>query len=94
MDRKAESTNVILKTLFLSKFFPTSSIDVVLFSGELYSFHFRIYLKSEIPEAAKVFIGPALIAFTRISFDPRSLAKYLTLASKACLLYTSDAADE
>ena len=36
-------------------------------------------------EAARVLIGPALIAFTLIFFLPRSLAKYLTLASKADL---------
>ena len=34
-------------------------------------------------EAAKVLIGPALIAFTLIFLLPRSLAKYFTLASKA-----------
>ena len=37
---------------------------------------------SPIAEAAKVLIGPALIAFTLIFFLPRSLAKYFTLASK------------
>ena len=40
-------------------------------------------LKSPIPEAAKVLMGPALIALTRIFFSPRSEARYLTLASKA-----------
>ena len=40
-------------------------------------------LKSPIPEAAKVLIGPALIALTLTFFSPRSTAKYLTLASKA-----------
>ena len=41
---------------------------VLLLSGELYSFHLRIYLKSDIPDAARVFIGPAEIAFTLIFF--------------------------
>ena len=39
---------------------------VLLLSGELYSFHLRIYLKSDIPDAARVFIGPAEIALTLI----------------------------
>ena len=34
---------------------------------------------------ASVFIGPALIAFTRIFSSPKSLAKYLTVDSKAAL---------
>ena len=35
------------------------------------------------PDAAKVLIGPALIALTRIFLSPRSTARYLTLASRA-----------
>ena len=35
------------------------------------------------PEAARVLIGPADIAFTLIPSFPRSSAKYLTDASKA-----------
>ena len=38
---------------------------------------------SPIAEAASVLIGPALIAFTLMPFAPRSLARYLTLASKS-----------
>ena len=40
---------------------------------------------SPIAEAANVLIGPALIAFTLMPLAPKSLAKYLTLASKADL---------
>ena len=36
-------------------------------------------------DAAKVLIGPALIALTLIFFWPRSLAKYFTLAYNADL---------
>ena len=40
-------------------------------------------LKSPIPEAARVLIGPALIAFTRTFLSPISTARYLTLDSNA-----------
>ena len=52
---------------------------VLLLSGELYSFHLRIYLKSEIPEAANVLIGPAEIALTLIFFPRSSLISILRL---------------
>ena len=58
-------------------------MEVTLFNGELNSFHFKIYLKSEIPEAANVLIGPAEIALTLIFFLPRSTAMYFTLVSRA-----------
>ena len=38
-----------------------------------------------IAEAAKVLIGPALIALTLIFFSPKSLARYFTLVSSADL---------
>ena len=77
---------------------------VVLFNGELNSFHLRMYLKSEIPDAARVFIGPAEIAFTRIFFLPKSLAKYfvgntqtggygLTLTAASNVIYYSNSYD-
>ena len=40
-------------------------------------------MASPIAEAARVLIGPALIALTLIPFAPKSLAKYLTLDSSA-----------
>ena len=52
-----------------------------LFSKEWSSFHLYKNFASPIAEAAKVFIGPALIALTLIPFFPRSLAKYLVLVS-------------
>ena len=36
-------------------------------------------------EAARVLIGPALMAFTLIPLEPRSLAIYFTLDYKAAL---------
>ena len=44
--------------------FPTSSVVTFRLSGEFSSFHFKMYLKSPIPEAAKVLMGPADIALT------------------------------
>ena len=40
---------------------------------------------SPIADAARVLMGPALIALTLIFLAPKSLAKYLTLASSADL---------
>ena len=45
---------------------PTSFKSMLRLSGELYSFHLKINLKSPIPLAAKVLTGPAEIALTRI----------------------------
>ena len=58
----------------------------VFFLGKngLHSICIRI-LHLPIAEAAKVLIGPALIAFTLIPLAPKSLARYLTLASRADL---------
>ena len=62
-------------------------MEVTLFNGELNSFHFKIYLKSEIPEMTNVLIGPTEIALTLIFFFPRSTDKYFTLVSKATLQF-------
>ena len=43
----------------------------------------RYILKSEIPDAANVLIGPAEIALTLILYLPKSAAKYFTLVSNA-----------
>ena len=40
-------------------------------------------MKPEMPAAASVLIGPAEIALTRMSFGPRSAARYRTHASSA-----------
>ena len=42
-------------------------------------------ISQKLAEAAKVLIGPALIALTLMPLAPRSLARYLTLASRADL---------
>ena len=63
--------------------FPTSSIVTFRLSGELSSFHFNMYLKSPMPEAAKVLMGPADIALTLMLSLPKSSAKYFTEASNA-----------
>ena len=42
-----------------------------------------MYLKSEMPEAAKVFTGPADIPLTLIPLLPKSTAKYFILVYKA-----------
>ena len=44
-------------------------------SGALYSFHFRMYRKSPMPDAARVLIGPEEMALTRMPFRPRSAAR-------------------
>ena len=69
----------------LNSDFPTSSISTFLFKKEWSELHLYKNFASPIADAAKVLIGPALIAFTLIPFDPRSLARYLTLASRADL---------
>ena len=45
----------------------------------------NIFLKFLTPDAAKVFIGPADIALTRILSDPIEAARNLVLASKLAL---------
>ena len=62
---------------------PTSFKLVFLLRGALYSFHLRIYLKSPIPDAAKVLTGPAEIPLTLIALSPKSAERYITLASNA-----------
>ena len=55
------------------------------FNGVLSFAPSYIVIKSFIPLAARVLIGPAEIAFTRIFFGPKSAAKYLMLDSSADL---------
>ena len=52
---------------------PTSSGVVVLRSGASSSIFFKIVLKSPIPFADKVRIGPAEMEFTRILSFPKEL---------------------
>ena len=56
-------------------------MSTFLLRKEWSSFHLYKNFASPIAEAANVLIGPALIAFTLIPKTPKSLAKYLTLAS-------------
>jgi hypothetical protein len=50
---------------------PTSSIVTLRLSGEIFSFTSSILRNDLIPDAAKVRIGPAEIAFTRIPSAPK-----------------------
>ena len=63
--------------------FPTSVVVTFLCNGAFCSTMSKIELKSFIPFADNVFIGPADTAFTLIFSFPKLSAKYLTLASNA-----------
>ena len=54
---------------------PTSSIVTLRLSGAIFSLASNILRKDLIPDAARVRIGPAQIAFTRIPSAPRLEAK-------------------
>ncbi|MNT67163.1 hypothetical protein D3C72_2052830 [compost metagenome] len=62
---------------------PTCFVVTFLLKGDFSSTTVKIVLKSFIPFADNVLIGPADTAFTLIPFSPKLLAKYLTLASNA-----------
>ena len=65
--------------------FTISWLASFLFSKEWSSLHLYKYFASPIADAASVLFGPALIAFTLLPLDPKSLARYLTLDSSAAL---------
>ena len=64
---------------------PTSVVVTFLCNGALSSITVNIELKSFIPFADNVFIGPEDTAFTLIPSFPKFSAKYLTLDSNAAL---------
>ena len=70
-----------------SKHLQGYAVDLMAYIGSRGSWELNLYddLADAMAEAARVLIGPALIALTLIPFAPRSLAKYLTLASRADL---------
>ena len=68
--------------------FITGSVAIGIISGAYSTEVFRGAIQSIDKgqfEAAKVLIGPALIALTLIFFSPKSLARYFTLVSNADL---------
>ena len=64
---------------------PTSSIVTVRRNAAVFSKVESIFLKFLMPDAAKVRIGPAEIAFTRIPSFPKSAAsRALQLQERLC----------
>src|SRR6266478_2851109 len=61
---------------------PTSFTSTFRCRGARSACDFSISLNPEIPRAARVLIGPAEMAFTRILRFPRSYARYRTVHSK------------
>lgn len=65
--------------------FPTSSIVVLSRIGETADTWLSSFLKSAMPAAANVLIGPAEIAFTRMPWGPSEEAMNRVLASSDAL---------
>ena len=64
---------------------PTSSIVTFFFSGAASEALLNIDLKLLMPAEAKVLIGPAEMALTRVPSGPNAAAIYRTLASRLAL---------